>query len=159
MVNFDNIGDTKQAAELWSMTDENVKKLAQKGAINAKKIGTSWAVDLSQPNPKQLTGDFRHYSKYKNFEDERKAFNDFSGKASISIDFADNEIITDVHQMVDYEVDTIVTVLFKGEQSANKRIGKERLYDLLEAMRLKFESGWTRKDFETYGDYEFAEYK
>ena len=65
MVNFDNIGDTKQAAELWSMTDENVKKLAQKGAINAKKIGTSWAVDLSQPNPKQLTGDFRHYSKYK----------------------------------------------------------------------------------------------
>ena len=52
-VNFNDIGDTKAAAAAWGMTDENVKKLAQKGEINAKKIGTSWAIDLTQPNPRK----------------------------------------------------------------------------------------------------------
>ncbi|MEK4427602.1 hypothetical protein [Solibacillus sp. FSL K6-1523] len=50
---LNNIGDTKTAAEKWGMSDENVKKLAQTGKINAKKIGTSWAIDLTQPNPKK----------------------------------------------------------------------------------------------------------
>lgn len=156
---FDNIGDTKQAGELWGMTDENVKKLAQKGEINAKKIGNSWAIDLSQPNPKKYGGGvMRDYSKYINFEEERVNYNKFNGKASISVDFADNEIITDVHQMRDYEANTIMLVCFKDDFTGGERIGKERLYDLLEAMRDKFESGWTKDDFEMYGVSEFARF-
>ena len=53
---FDKIGDTNEAARLWNMSAVNVKRLAQKGEINAKKIGNSWAIDLSQPNPKKYGG-------------------------------------------------------------------------------------------------------
>lgn len=45
--------DTKQAAELWNMSADRVKHMCQNGEIKAKKIGNSWAVDATQPNPKK----------------------------------------------------------------------------------------------------------
>lgn len=50
---LDQIGDTRQAADLWGMQPDRVKHLAQNGAIQAKKIGNSWAIDLTQENPKK----------------------------------------------------------------------------------------------------------
>lgn|GEM_PF-3756777 len=100
----------------------------------------------------------RNFEKYTNFEQERVAFNEFGGKASISVDFSDNEIITDCGAMHNYESDTIVTVVFKDNFQQQKVISRSRLFDLLEAMRVKYNNGWTRADFEQYGEYEFAEY-
>lgn len=47
------IWDTKQAAENWGLSQERIKQLATNGEIRAKKIGSSWAIDNSQPNPKK----------------------------------------------------------------------------------------------------------
>lgn len=156
---FDKIGDTSEAANLWNMSVVNVKRLAQNGEINAKKIGNSWAIDLSQPNPKKYGGtQMRNYEKYLNFESELENYNKFDGKASISIDFSDNEIITDIHQMRDYDSETIITVCFKDGSPRPIYFTKERLYDLLEAMRKKYDEGWTKEDFEMHGIFEFAKY-
>ena len=46
------IADTKTAGDTWGLTDERVKQLAREGLIKAKKIGTSWAIDMRQNNPK-----------------------------------------------------------------------------------------------------------
>lgn len=153
---FEKIGDAKEAGELWGMTAINVKRLAQEGSIVAKKIGNSWAIDLTQPNPKKYG--LRDYAKYPNIDEALEAYNNFDGKASISIDFADNELITDVHQMRDYEVATIVTACFKDDSPGNYLISKAKLFDLLEAMSVKWYSGWTKEDFEMYGVSEFAKF-
>lgn len=100
----------------------------------------------------------RNFEKYINFEQERVAFNDFGGKASISVDFSDNEIITDCGTMRDYESNTIVTVVFKDDFQQQKTISSSKLFYLLEAMHVKYYEGWKRADFEQYGEYEFAEY-
>ena len=100
----------------------------------------------------------RNFGKYINFELERVAFNEFGGKASISVDFSDNMIITDCGTMRDYESDTIVTVVFKDDFQKQKIITRSRLFNLLEAMQAKYNDGWKRADFEQYGEYEFAEY-
>lgn len=53
MSNLKHVEGTKKAAEIWGMGEENVKKLAQTGKIEAKKIGNSWAIDMQQENPKK----------------------------------------------------------------------------------------------------------
>lgn len=103
-----------------------------------------------------MTG--RNFDKYINFEQERQAFNKFQGTAEILVDFSDNEIITDVFNLRNYESEAIVPVVLKDNLYGSDRIGKERLYDLLEAMRAKRDEGWTCEDFAIYGVYEFAEY-
>lgn len=50
------IEDSKKASEIWGMSESNIKKLAQSQAIKAKKIGNSWAIDMTQPNPKKYRG-------------------------------------------------------------------------------------------------------
>lgn len=101
----------------------------------------------------------RAFEKYINFEQERQAFNKFQGVAEISVDFLDNQIITDVFTLRNYESETIVTVIRKDDlYGRNISIGTKRLYNLLEAMRAKYDAGWTKADFEQYGEYEFAEY-
>lgn len=52
---LENIISAKKAAELWGMSESNVKTLAQEGKIYAKKIGTNWVVDKYQQNPKTYT--------------------------------------------------------------------------------------------------------
>ncbi|WGT38110.1 hypothetical protein QH639_20140 [Lysinibacillus sp. 1 U-2021] len=50
---LDNIIDSKEAAELWDLSQSHVKLLCNQGLIKAKKIGNSWAIDATQPNPKK----------------------------------------------------------------------------------------------------------
>ncbi|MGN4128018.1 hypothetical protein ACMGD3_23890 [Lysinibacillus sphaericus] len=50
---LDYIIDTKEASELWGLSVQRIKQLATNGDINAKKIGSSWAIDKTQKNPKQ----------------------------------------------------------------------------------------------------------
>lgn len=101
----------------------------------------------------------KNIGKYINFEEERLVFNQFQGVAEISVDFSDNTIIADVLHLRDYESETIVSVMFKDNlYGRNDTVSRNRLYDLLEAMRAKYDAGWTREDFEIYGSHEFAEY-
>lgn len=50
---LDNVIDVKTASGLWGLSIDRVKHLCQDGDINAKKIGNSWAIDATQPNPKK----------------------------------------------------------------------------------------------------------
>lgn len=50
---LDQIIDVQQAAELWGLSPDHVKRLCRVGDIKAKKIGNSWAVLKDQENPKQ----------------------------------------------------------------------------------------------------------
>lgn len=50
---LENVIDVKTASELWGLSMDRVKRLCQDGDINAKKIGNSWAIDATQPNPKK----------------------------------------------------------------------------------------------------------
>lgn len=47
------IMDTKEASELWGLSQDYLKVLCQKGELKAKKIGRSWAIFKGQPNPKK----------------------------------------------------------------------------------------------------------
>lgn len=50
---LDCIWDTKEAAEFWGLSQVRIKQLASSGEIRAKKIGTSWAIDNTQQNPRK----------------------------------------------------------------------------------------------------------
>lgn len=50
---LDYVVDTKKAAELWGLSQSHVKLLCNQKLINAKKIGTNWGIDITQPNPKK----------------------------------------------------------------------------------------------------------
>ena len=47
------IWDTKEAAKCWGLSQVRIKQLASSGEIRAKKIGTNWAIDNTQKNPKK----------------------------------------------------------------------------------------------------------
>lgn len=47
------IMDTKEASEQWGLSQDHIKKLCREGKVRAKKIGSSWAIDRNQPNPKK----------------------------------------------------------------------------------------------------------
>lgn len=49
---LDHIWDTQEAAESWGLSQVRIKQLAKSGKIKAKKIGTCWAIDNTQQNPK-----------------------------------------------------------------------------------------------------------
>lgn len=50
---LENIISVQEAAEIWGMSAERVKKLAQNGDIYAKKIGNTWVIDKYQRNPRR----------------------------------------------------------------------------------------------------------
>jgi len=50
---LDNIIDTKKASELWGLSQDHIKRMCKTGEVTAKKIGTNWAIDATQPNPKK----------------------------------------------------------------------------------------------------------
>jgi hypothetical protein len=50
---LDYIWDTQEAATQWGLSQVHVKQLAKAGKINAKKVGTSWAIDNTQQNPRK----------------------------------------------------------------------------------------------------------
>lgn len=50
---LNQIISVQEAAELWGLSPDHVKRLCRDGDVIAKKIGNSWAVLKNQDNPKQ----------------------------------------------------------------------------------------------------------
>lgn len=50
---LDYVIDTHEASELWGISVPRIKQLAASGKIKAKKLRSTWAIDKTQPNPKQ----------------------------------------------------------------------------------------------------------
>jgi hypothetical protein len=52
MVNaLEKIMGVDEAAELWQLSPGYIKNLCAAGKINCKKIGKTWVIDKTQPNP------------------------------------------------------------------------------------------------------------
>jgi excisionase family DNA binding protein len=50
---LDQIMGVNEAAELWGLSPDHVKRLCRDGDVNAVKIGKSWVLEKDQKNPKQ----------------------------------------------------------------------------------------------------------
>lgn len=48
---LDNVIGTEEAARLWDVTQDHVKRLCRDGKCVAKQIGKTWIVLKDQPNP------------------------------------------------------------------------------------------------------------
>ena len=44
--------EVKEAAEMWDLTEQHVRRLCDEKKIRAKKISGKWAIDSRQPNPR-----------------------------------------------------------------------------------------------------------
>lgn len=64
-------------------------------------------------------------------EEERLAYNDWSGNAVMWIDFSDGDVWTQVDESSNYDQDTIFALCAKGDfYSPNERIGLGKLLKL-----------------------------
>lgn len=59
---FEQIMGVEEAAGIWGLSPDHVKRLCRDGAVKAKKIGNAWVIDKNQPNPKK-----RNYRRKKNY--------------------------------------------------------------------------------------------
>lgn len=50
---LDHIMGTEEAAGLWGISQDHVKRLCREGVVKARLIGKSWIIDKNQPNPSQ----------------------------------------------------------------------------------------------------------
>lgn len=48
---LDKIMGVEEASELWGLSSGYIKNLCAKGKIKCKKIGKTWVIDKTQPNP------------------------------------------------------------------------------------------------------------
>lgn len=48
---LDNIIGVEEAARLWRLSPGYIKNLCASGKIKCKKIGKTWVIDKTQPNP------------------------------------------------------------------------------------------------------------
>jgi len=49
---LDHIMGVEEASELWDLSAGYIKNLCNEGKVEAKKIGKTWVIDKTQPNPK-----------------------------------------------------------------------------------------------------------
>lgn len=50
---LENIIGVEEASKLWGLSPGYIKNLCAQGKIKAKKIGNTWVIDKTQPNPSQ----------------------------------------------------------------------------------------------------------
>ena len=48
---LDEIMGAEEASKLWNLSPSYIKDLCAKNAIKCKKIGKTWVIDKTQPNP------------------------------------------------------------------------------------------------------------
>lgn len=48
---LDKVIGAEEASQLWGLSSSYIKDLCAKGKIKCKKIGKTWVIDKSQPNP------------------------------------------------------------------------------------------------------------
>ncbi|WP_236018384.1 helix-turn-helix domain-containing protein [Alicyclobacillus suci] len=49
---LDNVLSAEEAAERWGLSPGYIKNLCARGKVKAKKLGKTWAIDGTQPNPR-----------------------------------------------------------------------------------------------------------
>jgi excisionase family DNA binding protein len=54
-----------EAAELWGLSSGYIKNLCAEGKIQARKIGKTWIIDKSQPNPAKRIINVKPYDEVK----------------------------------------------------------------------------------------------
>jgi hypothetical protein len=52
---LDNIIGVEEASQMWGLSPGYIKNLCAEDKIKAKKIGKTWIIDKTQPNPKKQT--------------------------------------------------------------------------------------------------------
>ena len=50
---LEKIMGTEEAAELWQLSQDHIKRLCREGKVKAVRIGKTWVIDKDQPNPKR----------------------------------------------------------------------------------------------------------
>lgn len=50
---LDNIMGTEEAAKLWGLSQDHIKRLCREGKVKCIRIGKTWVLDKNQPNPVQ----------------------------------------------------------------------------------------------------------
>jgi hypothetical protein len=53
---LNNVIGVDEAAKLWKLSPGYIKNLCATGKIKAKKIGKTWVIDETQPNPSKSSG-------------------------------------------------------------------------------------------------------
>ena len=48
---LDAIMGVQEASELWSLHPDHIKRLCERGIVQARKIGKTWIILRVQPNP------------------------------------------------------------------------------------------------------------
>ena len=51
---LDKIMGTEEASLLWGLSEGYIKNLCAEGKIECKKIGKTWVIDKTQPNPSKV---------------------------------------------------------------------------------------------------------
>lgn len=84
--------------------------------------------------------------KIEGLEQARQEFNNWSGSAVIFVDFGDMTAWCRVSEIPSYHARSIVAVAAKDDlQERNKRVGKERLDDIIEIVYGKYKEGWSKE--------------
>ncbi|MEN0648927.1 hypothetical protein NSQ82_07840 [Caldifermentibacillus hisashii] len=84
--------------------------------------------------------------KINGLEEARKEFNGWSGNAVIFVDFNDMTAWCRVSEIPNYHSKAIIAVAGKDDlHERNKRIGKERLDEIVELVYSKYKEGWTKE--------------
>ena len=45
------IASVQDAAKLWNLNPDHLKRLCEQGRVEAVKLGKMWIIDITQPNP------------------------------------------------------------------------------------------------------------
>jgi hypothetical protein len=48
---LDAIMGVQEASELWNLHPDHIKRLCERGVVQARKIGKTWIILRDQPNP------------------------------------------------------------------------------------------------------------
>lgn len=51
---LDYVIGTKEASDMWGLSQDYIKKLCRNGIVESKRIGKTYVIRKDQPNPKQI---------------------------------------------------------------------------------------------------------
>lgn len=87
--------------------------------------------------------------KIKGLESARKEFNNWQGAAAIFVDFEDMTAWCHVSEIPVYHSKSIIAAVGKDNlYERNKRVGKDRLNEIIEIIFGKYKQGWPKEKLE-----------
>jgi hypothetical protein len=99
-------------------------------------------------------------AEFQGLEEARLQFNNWHGKATIFVDFDDNEVFCEVGVNVphSFSKESVITICKKGDMSnPNMKFSAERLTALINAKHKMYSSG-EYENWQINDDYLFGEY-